>query len=231
MTPLAVVAALAAVLCFPSTAQESAPASAPNDAEAYERTLREERVRHLDLTRRLEDEEQRLRIALDAAKMRLAEAETRRASLRKLLDEVESARQAVATRLAGARAGIEAVGRSVVSAARRFGSSAAVSDEALRESVPLARRVRLVFQALDREIAAARTVAVSARAREGVLGHDVKLGLLGRFFVPAAGGRAIHEPSGRELGDPVSASLREVVRQATKRGRGSLVTVPWWGGS
>src|SRR5688572_25697586 len=186
-TRLDACATLAAVLSFASCV--FGQSSAPADAEAYERTLREERVRHLDLTRRLADEEDRLRVALDAAKSRLAEAEARRGSLRRLVAEAEAAAEAVARRIAEGRAALAAVARSVVAAADRFTSTAAVPAEARADGAPLARRVRLLFQALDREIGAGRTVTVTAHERNGALGHEVRLGLLGRFFVPAAGGR------------------------------------------
>jgi hypothetical protein len=203
--------------------------SAPADAEGAERALREERVRHADQLRKLAEEEDRLRAALDAARARLAEAELRRASLRKLVEEIQSAAASLKERAAAGRKALLAVAASIRDAAARKRPLASADPGVLDEKASSARRIRLLFRGLDRELAAARSVAVAPRERDGALGHEVRLGALATFFVPASGAPALLEPSGRALPDPVGAALREIVRQASARSGGTLVLVPWWG--
>jgi hypothetical protein len=223
---LGAAAILAAVLCGMARAQETAPVQ----AEAFERALREERTRHAEAVRRLAEEEDRLRSALDAATARLAESDGRRAALARLVAEAEAALAPVEARLAGIRAVLESVHRAVADAARRLAARAVVPPELLAGG-DAARRVRLLFQVFDRELAAARAVAVTPRERAGVLGHEVRLGAIATFFVPASGGPALLEPSGRALPGAVGEALRDVVRQVSRRGRASLVRLPWWGGT
>ena len=185
--------------------------------------------------RKLTEEQDRLRAALESVKARVNEAEARRASLRKLVDEARAAATAFADRMEAARAAANAMHQTLARALQRVSEAgrtrAAPTVEIARVDVPLARRIRLLLQFLDRESQAARTVTTVPRERQGVLGHEVRLGALATFFVPTAEGPAVLEPSGREVPGPTGEALREVVRQVSKRGgRGSIVNIPWWGG-
>jgi hypothetical protein len=229
-TSTRIAATIAAVVLAAPQAAVGQATSAPADPAASERALREEHVRHQDASRRLREEEDRLRTALDAAKGRLAEAEARKASLGRLVADAERAAKDVRDRIARGRATLDAIRGGLSDAGRRVAALAPLPRELLDQSGPLARRVRLVLQVLDRELHAARRVSVTARERDGALGHEVRLGAIARFFVPANGGPALVEPSGREVPAPSGAALRDVIRQASQRGRGALVRIPWWGG-
>ena len=233
---MALLAAVSVLVAAAARGQAtSQPTSAPADAESYERTLREERARHADQVRKLTEEQDRLRAALESVKARVNEAEARRASLRKLVDEARAAAAAFADRMEAARAAANAMHETLARALQRVSEAgrtrAAPDVEIARVDVPLARRIRLLLQFLDRESQAARTVTTVPRERQGVLGHEVRLGALATFFVPTAEGPTVLEPSGREVPGPTGDALREVVRQVSKRGgRGSIVNIPWWGG-
>jgi hypothetical protein len=226
---------LAATVCLLASVAGAQTTTAPADAETYERTLREERTRHADQVRKLTEEQDRLRAALDAARSRANEAEARRASLSKLVEQAEGATRELVARVVAARSAMQAAHESLARALGRVGSVAAIRGEppadAGRADVAMARRIRLLLQFFDREMTAARTVSIVPRARGSSLGHELRLGALATFFVPTAPGAVTLEPSGREVPAAAGDALREVVRQVSKRGgRGSLVMIPWWGG-
>lgn len=224
-------AALTAVVLLLFSAAVAAQDSAPADAESYERAAREERVRHLDAVRRLADEEERLHNALAAAKARLAESEARQTATAKLVAEAEEASGAVTIRIARARASLALIGDSIALAVRRLVARAPETPvpQEIAQPVSVARRLRLLFQILDRDLAAARRIAVTPKTRGDVLGHEVRLGALATFFVPASGAPALIEPSGRILPAAIDAAARDIIRQQSSGGRATLVRVPWWG--
>lgn len=211
-----------------AVAQESQPA----DLESYERTTREERSRHLDVTRKLAEEEDRLRAALDAARGRLGESAARQAALTRLVAEAEGATKALQSRVAAANEILTAVRQQVVRGVARLGEragkSGSVPTDLLRDG-PIVRKLRLLLQVLDGELASARVISSTPRERAGAIGRDLRLGALATFFVPTAGGPVLIEPTGRALPEAVGVAVREIVRQLATRGRGTLVNVPWWG--